>query len=74
MPTWVLDATHILGPYYERVGSGPRDIQPLTFTMMVSWWLQAMTDAEGGAVSPPVLVRTGLPQAMAHGEVVRADA
>ncbi|CAM4106689.1 hypothetical protein [Corallococcus exiguus] len=74
MPTWVLDATNMLAPYYERVGTGPQDIQPLAFVMMVSWWLHELTAAEGSMVIPPALVRTGLPRAMAHGEVVRTEA
>ena len=71
MPTWVLDATNILAPYYERVGTGPQDIQPLTFVMMVSWRLAELTSAEDSA---PALARTGLPRAMAHGEVARTEA
>ncbi|RKG86048.1 hypothetical protein D7W82_17670 [Corallococcus sp. CA049B] len=71
MPTWVLDATHILGPYYERVGTGPKDIRPLAFGMLVSWWLIELTSADDSEDKRTPLMRTGLPRAMAHGEVVR---
>jgi hypothetical protein len=71
MPTWVLDAANLLAPYYERVGAGPRDIRPMAFALMVSWWLEELTLADGAAVRP-LLARTGLQDAMAHGVVVRA--
>ncbi|WP_147445090.1 hypothetical protein [Corallococcus sp. CA053C] len=68
-PTRVLDATKILGPYFQRVGTGPEGIMPLAFNMLVSLWLNDLTTPGFQGMKDVGLVLMGLLKAVAGGEV-----
>ena len=72
VPTRVLDATKVLGPYFQRVGTGPEGIMPLAFNMLVSLWLNDLTTPGLPVPEVEALARMGLLRAVVGGEVREA--
>ncbi len=58
-PTYELDARPLFAPYFQRVGVGPAQIQPMAFEMLVMLWLQELASSEHASV-PAEVLQSGL--------------
>ncbi|WP_375761363.1 hypothetical protein [Corallococcus exercitus] len=70
-PTQTIDAKELLEPYFTRAEIIPTEIHPDAFEMLVSWWLHDLASRGKKKQPPSSLSRTGLPQALAEGKVLR---
>jgi hypothetical protein len=73
-PPFEVDARPVLAPYFERVGVGPGQIEPMAFELLVSWWLNDLARQGGDAQQvAPGLSHSGLLDAISGARIAHED-
>ncbi len=70
MPSYEVDMRSVLNPYFERIGTSPKNIDPMAFELLISLWLQDLALAEPKQVAPELL-HSGLFDAVSGGQILR---
>jgi hypothetical protein len=72
-PTYEVDARTLFAPYFQRIGVGPEQIEPMAFELLVAWWLEDLA-REGMAPGTSELSRSGLLDAVSGARISREAA
>lgn len=72
-PSCELEMASLFEPYFARVGTSPKSIEPGAFELLVSWWLEDLATSPTPE-SARLLQDTGLPLVIDGARVVRQAA